>query len=148
MIETKWQTEICKVLNRHPDSYYAKKWASPDMNIGVPDLIIGSSGGFVRFTEVKRVVVSDLERFRRTVKISPKQQVELNRLAQAGLWAQVLVIVEKEGGTKGSTLLQTWRFHHWPMEFVVSGADNYVMWRFFEQSSAPLSCLYRQINDG
>ena len=100
MIETAWQTELCKLFRSQ--GYYARKWAS-QWQKGVPDIIaVGCNQ--VYFFEVKRIVVKDLANFDKKLAVTPKQKVELTDLAKRCSHVYVLIIVEKDGGRKDDTL--------------------------------------------
>lgn len=73
------------------DGGYAKKWATP-YSVGVPDLIWVVSGD-VWFVEVKLEVAEGS--FLRTIRLTDKQKLELDRLRKAGALVAVVVVVVK-----------------------------------------------------
>ena len=146
LTETKWQTDICKVLNSR--MCYAKKWASPQYNIGVPDLIV--CAGEVHFIEVKKLNVPDLERFDRKVELTRRQQEEMMRIDAVKPRTTLLVVCEGIRAAKAMTrLVPIRRYNHepWGREFQVTNHDFHLTWGDFKEADFPLGYLLRSANE-
>ena len=92
MIETKWQTELCKLFRAN--GAYASKWSTP-LQIGKPDLIVVDLHRTF-FFECKRLVVPNMNNFKRTIELPPKQKETLDAINKAAgdIIAYWLIIVE------------------------------------------------------
>lgn len=86
--EVEWQTRICKSLRA--EGGYGHKWASAYL-VGVPDIVaaLPRIGSF--FIEVK--LIDGVSRgFNRKIGVTLKQQLELQKMVEAGALAMVGVV--------------------------------------------------------
>ncbi len=89
MNELAWQRKI--IQRAGVRGGYGRKWAS-QYSVGVPDLIL-VHGGNVCFVEVKLEKVTAARYFRHTLKVTAKQEYELQRLRAAGAMAFIVAVL-------------------------------------------------------